>query len=89
VDAFFASGRAADLIALVIVLEGAWLWVRARRRTASTLADIVFTLGPGLCLVLALRAALTGEHWLWIAAPLAASLPLHLLDVQRRRIGRR
>jgi hypothetical protein len=89
VDAFFASGRAADLITLVIVLEGLWLWVRARRRTETTVADILLTLGPGLCLVLALRAALTDAHWIWIAAPLAASLPLHLLDVQRRRIGRR
>jgi len=43
---------------------------------------------PGLFLVLALRFALTGAHVLWIAGCLAASFPVHLLDLRRRGLLR-
>lgn len=85
----FASGRVVDTILLIIALEAAWLLWRARGRRSSVVLDTLFALGPGACLLLALRAALTGADWPWIALALAASFPLHLLDLRRRRIGRR
>jgi hypothetical protein len=36
-------------------------------------------------MLLALRAALTGLAWPWIALALAASFPAHLADLARRR----
>jgi len=39
---------------------------------------------PGAMLVLALRAALSGGAWPWIAVFLFLALPLHLLDLTRR-----
>jgi len=39
-------------------------------------------------IVLGLRGALVGAAWWWIALPLAASLPLHLLDLRARLEGR-
>ncbi|MFX5344425.1 hypothetical protein ABTC63_21560, partial [Acinetobacter baumannii] len=38
-------------------------------------------LAPAALIVLGLRGALTGAAWPWIAAPLALSLPAHLLDL--------
>ncbi len=81
----FASGRIADLILLILAAEFAFLSWRApagRRRTA--MVELVFRLAPGACLLLALRAALTGGSWMWIAAWLAASFPVHLGDLIRR-----
>ena len=86
-SAFFASGHAIDLVLLVILLEFAFLNLRRQRglRTASWL-DLALTLAPGAVILLALRAALTGAPWPWIAGLLAASFPLHLWDVVRRRL---
>jgi hypothetical protein len=39
---------------------------------------------PGAFLVLALRAALTGAAWPWIALPLALAFPAHLADLAGR-----
>jgi len=89
VSGLFASGRVVDLILLVIAAEAAWLLRRPRRRGGRSVGEAAFALLPGVCLLLALRFALTGEHWSWIAGALAASFPLHLLDLQRRRDGRR
>lgn len=84
-DAFFASGRAADLILLILALEFAWLVGSKRMSTADTLG----LAGPGMLIVLGLRGALTGAAWPWIAAPLALALPVHLMDVRRRLASRR
>ena len=48
--------------------------------------DLVLAFAPGACLLLALRAALTGAGWPWIAAALAASFPFHIADLIRRRL---
>ena len=87
-ERFFSSGHAIDLVLAVIAAEFAFLTLRRRRgggRTTTTL-DRVLALMPGVCILLALRAALTGAHWLWVAAALAASFPFHLADVVRRRL---
>ena len=46
--------------------------------------DAALRLLPGALMMLALRAALTGMGWPWIALALAASFPAHLADISRR-----
>ena len=84
--AFFASGRVADLLLLVMAAEFAGLTIKApgaRRRAVMT--DLLFALAPGACLTLALRMALTGQPWPWIAFWLTAALPIHVGDLVRRK----
>jgi hypothetical protein len=78
---FFASGRAVDVVLLVLLLEALLLWRRGR----AGLLGIIGALGPAALILLGLRGALTGAPWPMIAAPLALSLPLHLFDLRRRR----
>lgn len=78
--ALFASGRAVDLILVVMVVEGAWLVLRRHRRAG----DVVFMLLPGALMLLALRASLTGADWQAMALWLLLSFPAHLEDVRRR-----
>lgn len=82
IEAFFTSGHAADVILGVLLIEAAWLRL-ARRWSWGAVAAL---LGPAALIVLGLRAALTGADWWWIALPLAASLPFHLMDL-RGRLG--
>lgn len=77
---FFASGRAVDVVLLVLLLEALLLWRRGR----ATPLDILCALGPAALILLGLRGALTGAAWPLIAGPLALSFPLHLLDLHRR-----
>lgn len=77
--AFFASGHAVDLVLAVMLIEWVVLLVRRQKIIPTTLALL-----PGALILLALRAALTQAPWPWIAAALAASLPVHLLDLRRR-----
>ena len=83
--AFFASGRAVDLVLLVIAAEFVILTLRRSGSPAGWL-DRALALLPGVCLLLALRAALTGAPWPWVAAAVTTSLPFHLADVMRRRL---
>ena len=76
---FFASGHAADLILIVLAVESLWL------RTRGWLwRDIAGLIGPAVFIVLGLRAALVGAPWYWVAALLALSLPVHVMDVKSR-----
>ncbi|WP_298197941.1 hypothetical protein [Novosphingobium sp.] len=81
-NALFASGHAADVILLALVLE--LVWLRARGWTLRTLVPMLL---PAALIVLGLRAALTGAAWPWIALPLALSFPAHLIDLAGRRKG--
>lgn len=81
-SAFFSSGHAIDIVLAVIAAEALWL-ILARRRPAATVA---LALGPGALLLLAVRAALTGAGWAWVALAVTASLPVHLADMRRRRL---
>jgi len=80
IAAFFASGHAADVIFAVLAIEAAWLRLARGWRWGA----IAGLLGPAALIVLGLRAALTGADWWWIALALAASLPLHLMDLRTR-----
>jgi len=81
---FFSSGRAIDLVLAFMVVEFiVLLW---RRNRAHARIDVLLALAPGACLLLAVRAALTGSGWMWVGAFLALSLPAHLADLARRRL---
>lgn len=76
----FASGHAADIVLAVMLVEALWLVTRG----GWTLSAVILRLGPGALMLLAVRAALVGVSWPWIALPLILSLPLHLADLARR-----
>ena len=84
-SAFFSDGRVADLVLAFMLLEGAILAVY-RWRTGRGLAagDLVGMLLAGAFLLMALRAALTGAPWGWIALWLVAALVAHIVDLVRR-----
>ena len=77
---FFASGHAADLVLGVLGLEALWL----KLAKDWGWAKIVGLVGPAVFIILALRAALVGAGWEWVALLLALSLPLHLMDLRGR-----
>ena len=66
-------------------------WRRQRagadhRRRASAI-EIVLLLLPGICLMLAIRAALSGAAWPWVPVALIAALVAHLADLRERWRG--
>ena len=76
---FFESGHAADAVVVVLAIEALWL-----RRCGWAWPRIAMALGPAVFIVLAVRAALVGASWHWVALALAASFPLHMVDILRR-----
>ena len=88
---FFSSGRAVDLAIAITVIEAMAL-AAYHQRTGRGLAPKQYVLNviSGLCLMLALRFALTGSTWLWVALSLSTSGVIHALDMASRwqRSGR-
>jgi len=82
-ESFFSSGLAVDVVLAVIALETVWLLRRGWR-----ISDIALLLLPAVLMLIALRAALVGAAWPWIAVPLALSFPVHLIDLSRRKARR-
>ena len=78
---WLSSPSVVDLVLAVVVLEAAWL-IGARRMPR---VEVTLCLLPGFILLLALRGALAGVEAGWIAMLLAASFPVHLADLARRR----
>ena len=76
----FASGRAVDVVIAVMAIKIGYLIAFRRRRTGSVLRAFL----PGVLILLALRVALTGGAWWWVALFLGASFPPHLADLRRR-----
>lgn len=76
----FASGHAVDIVLVVIAVELGWLVGRRGWR----LIDAVLRLVPGALMLVALRAALTGLEWYWVALPLLLSFPINLADLARK-----
>jgi hypothetical protein len=75
----FASGHVATLLLLVLTVEGVvllglWSW----RGQGVPPGPLLAFLGSGAFLALALRAALTGQAWWWVALWLSLALPAHL-----------
>ena len=81
----FASGRIIDLILALVALEAVGL-VLYRRQTGRGLQVPAIVLGllPGVLLLVAVRAALRGARWEWIALLLALACVAHLVDFRRR-----
>jgi hypothetical protein len=71
---WFANGRVPEAALLLLALEAAVLLALRRGPAAPLLAF----LGAGAALMLALRAALLGLWWGWVAFWLTLSLPAHL-----------
>lgn len=82
---FFASGRVAELILLMLVLEGAGLWLfhRLTGKGIAFRAILPFLLA-GAAFALSLRAALTGGGWPLVALPLMGAFAAHLWDIAAR-----
>jgi hypothetical protein len=80
-EEFFASGRAVDLVLLVLAAEALWLKYRG-----WLWLDIIAALLPAVLMMIALRAALTGMEWPFVSLPLALAFPVHLYDLKRRRL---
>lgn len=77
----FARGHAADVVLAVMAVELAWLAGARGWRPGAALVR----LAPGALMVVALRAALTGLAWYWVALPLLLSFPVHLADLEEVR----
>jgi hypothetical protein len=78
---FFASGHAVDAVLAFLAMEVMALVLWQRAGLARALGGAL----PGAFLLLALRAALTGAGWVWVALWVALSLPAHLADLALRR----
>lgn len=74
-----------DAVIVFTLLEGLGLWLH-HRLTGQGLAlhDYALNMLSGLCLMLAVRAALSGLAWPWVAACLSASGLAHGWDITRR-----
>lgn len=79
-ESLFANGHAVDLVLAVLLAEFLLLWSRGRSPV-----DLFWMLLPAALILLALRAALVGAPWPWIAGALALSFPAHLADLMRRK----
>jgi hypothetical protein len=87
IEGLFTSGLAVDIALGFIVLEFAFLlWRAPSNRRQSAALNLILALGPGACLMLALRCALTGNAIVWVAFWLAMSLPLHIADIIKRKL---
>jgi hypothetical protein len=66
---------------VLAVLATEWLWLGRRWGWPAA----TWRLLPGALMIVALRLALTGADWWWIALALGLSFPPHLIDVSRGR----
>ena len=81
----FTSGQAADLVLAALAVEALLLWALHRfRGWGPGIAPLLPFLLAGAAFALALRAALTGAAWPWVAAALLAAFAAHLWDIARR-----
>ena len=81
----FATGRIADLIIALSLVEGGLLtWYYRRTGRGIAPSDALPNLLAGIALVAALRLALSGAGWPAIATCLLAALAAHLADLRRR-----
>ncbi len=69
-----------DLVLALTALEAAAIVVTGGLTAAAAARLLV----PGVCLMLALRAALAGAAWPFVPAALLAALVAHLIDLRGR-----
>lgn len=75
----FSSGRLADLILILMAGEAAFFLLYRRAGGGGFLLNLL----SGFCLILALRASLSGLWWGWMGIFLAAGGLAHAADVAR------
>lgn len=80
---FFASGSAVDVVLAVLAIEALWLKWRGNQWK-----DILPALLPAVLMMVALRAALTGQPWYLVSIALTLAFPVHLYDLHRRKMLR-
>jgi len=79
------SGRIVDVILGLMVVEIAIIaWLHRQDRSHLSPADAVVNSLAGVGLLFALRGALRGAHWTWIALALGGALVAHAADLVRR-----
>ena len=82
---WFSSGRVIDAVVAITLIEGAALAIYHRTTGKGVaLKDYAFNMLSGLCLMMALRFALTGSTWPMVALCLSASGAIHALDLSSR-----
>jgi hypothetical protein len=86
-EQLFASGRIVDFILIIMLAEYLTLRLYLGRAGQGALSGIALYLLSGAFLLLALRLALTGGSWVWIACCLAAAGAWHAVDLRRRLAG--
>jgi len=83
--ALFESGLIVDLILALMVVEAAIICAFALVwRDRLPLTGLLFNLAAGACLLLALRAVLSGAGWRMTSAWLALALVAHVADLVQR-----
>ncbi len=80
VDWLYGRGHAADLILAILLLE----LIGLTRFAGWPFWPALLRLLPGALMIVALRAALTGADWYWVALALLLSFPAHLADLAHR-----
>lgn len=83
-SALVESGRIAELILLLVVIEALAFTLLGQRVRGLGLRELVGTLAAGAALLLALRAALRDEPWTAVASWLALAGVAHAADLLRR-----
>ena len=79
------NGHLIDIAIAVIVLElVVLLSIRQKTRAGLRPLDLIGQLSAGVCLLLAVRCAVTGADYRWTLFFLSASFPAHLFDLTRR-----
>ena len=89
-SALLAHGRVLDFIIAGMAVEGLVLTAlfRVRGRGVPP-AALLPNLVSGACLLLAMRLALAGQWWVFVAAGLLGALLMHLLDLRLRWVATR
>lgn len=84
-QALFASGHVVDIaLALTVIEAGLVTWYARRIGRGPAPGPFLGNLLSGVCLMLALRAALVGAWWGWIGFFLIGALAAHLSDLRWR-----
>jgi hypothetical protein len=84
-EGFFSVVPLVDLVIGFALLEALvlWLWHQRTGRGVPP-GEWALNLLSGLCPMGAVRGALTGAPWFWVAFGLAAAGAVHAADLRRR-----
>lgn len=82
---FIESGAIVDFMLVFVALElGALLLYRQLRGGGIAAPQLIANIGAGTSLMLALRCALLGAAWYWLASALIGALVFHSVDLLLR-----